>query len=695
MSACAVLFASISLSLSSAAVDLDVARQALRDGLWTVARTHAKRSESPEARLIVLESLSREGDWSGVLDALRVWGDPEGEGFTAYRAAAMLRSGDAAGALALLDRTNFTEMRFVHAASRIRAEMSLAAGDPEEALRILKRGGGADAETKMLEADARLKEGRREKAEELWRAVASETNAPAPARLAAAANLADAAVLRALHDGFSEPRLRRLAGLHLGSSLLKSDATFEEGAKIIRSLVHASPDTGGARERFIELAQAYLSRRRWDDAADVFRKAVENWPDLARDSVCQEGLGWALAGAGSYEAALSAFERAAASAKDGEAKAQAEVKVGDMLSVLGRGSEATDRYRAVKERYPETAAGRRVEGILRLREMEVKARALYGEYRFADAQKAFEELALADPSRRARMELCIVHCLYGQGLDETAERRARALAEGNAEEPVRLAASRWLAKFAYNHGRWQQAADLFSACADARRTAPEVAAECLLWAARAALAGRDYPRAVSTASRLVSRFPSSAEFAAALLVQGEALIELARFDEAVLVFDRAVPAAGASAEERLRAQLLRADALFAMGADNPARYHAALEAYQTALLGENLTPSRKVALSFKIARTLEKLKRIDEAIDRYYSHVVLAYREGVSKGDVYDDSARAFFSRAAFRLAEEYESRGRDFQALRVLELVVASRVPAADEAQRRIERIRMKGDAL
>jgi hypothetical protein len=132
-----------------------------------------------------------------------------------------------------------------------------------------------------------------------------------------------------------------------------------------------------------------------------------------------------------------------------------------------------------------------------------------------------------------------------------------------------------------------------------------------------------------------------------------------------------------------------------MGADNPARYHAALTAYQTAVLGENLTATQRVTLSFKIARTLEKLKRTEEAVDQYYTQVVLAYRAGVARGESYEDEARAVFSRAALRLADEYESRGRDFQAIRVLELVVASRVPAADEAARRIARLRRKGDSL
>ena len=180
-----------------------------------------------------------------------------------------------------------------------------------------------------------------------------------------------------------------------------------------------------------------------------------------------------------------------------------------------------------------------------------------------------------------------------------------------------------------------------------------------------------------------------------MLLQAESLIELARFDESILVAERVSIAAEADATLRLRAQLLRADALFAMGADDPVRYRQALEAYTALRSGEKLSPSVKIRLSYKLAKTLERLKRMDQAIDEYYSRVVLAYRDGRAEGIPYDDDARAAFSRAAFRLAEEYESRGSDAQAVAVLRLVVTASVPASAEAEKRIERIHRKGNIL
>ena len=132
-----------------------------------------------------------------------------------------------------------------------------------------------------------------------------------------------------------------------------------------------------------------------------------------------------------------------------------------------------------------------------------------------------------------------------------------------------------------------------------------------------------------------------------------------------------------------------------MGADNPVRYQAALDAYQAVRFGGDLPISGRIVLAFKIARALEKLKRIDEAVDQYYTQVVLAYREGRLRNERLNDEARAAFSRAGLRLADEFESRGKDRQAMNVLALLADSDVPAAEEARKRMSRISNSGRFL
>ena len=332
--------------------------------------------------------------------------------------------------------------------------------------------------------------------------------------------------------------------------------------------------------------------------------------------------------------------------------------------------------------------------IIRLREQEDEGRRLFKEFRFGDARKVFDQVAEADSARRQRMNFYDVLCLYGQGRDDAAAAKARDLVAKCPDPAVRADALMWLAKFLYNRREWKESGRLFAAYAESAEEKAS-AAEALLWAARAALAESDFNLAIQLSTRLADRYPDSPHRAGAMLVQGEALVELARFDEAVLVFERVALAREVGADDRVRAQILKADALYAMGADNAARYTAALEAYRAVRFGGTLSASGQLVVSFKIARTLEKLKRLDEAIDQYYSQVVVVYRSGRLRGERFSDEARAVFSRAAFRLVDEYEGRGQDAQALHVLDLVAASDVPAAEEAKRRIEKISNNGRFL
>ena len=107
------------LAATCAADDLSVAREALRDGLWDVARVHAAASgvaTNDAAKLVVLESWAGEGKREEIAKALEEWKDAKGPGFDYYRA--------------------------------------IAAGDHDAAARMLKDGGSPAGivEAKLMEA---------------------------------------------------------------------------------------------------------------------------------------------------------------------------------------------------------------------------------------------------------------------------------------------------------------------------------------------------------------------------------------------------------------------------------------------------------------------------------------------------------------------------------------------------------------
>lgn len=674
--------------------ELAVALEAIRDGLWSVARLHANRSAELDAHLVVVDSYAREGKWSELLAASGEWADAEVIAY--YRALAYFSSGRVAQAETELNQRSFASPLYAGLALRLRARIAETRQGAAAALAIMQSEPDAalSEDARMYAASLMAETGDRAGAEQVWtNVVAQGTNASERAFVVSRVNLGGIALLRDAWGRAKTAEMRRLAGFALGRALTADSETRGEGVRLVRQLVREAPDAAGARECFAALA-ADLSRvGSYADAVEVYREIFETWPEALKSAELNDGYGWTLEQLGRYADARLAFARAEECAV-GPAKAVEIVKQGDVLAAAGETKLAFEKYRQVLADYPESECAGRIKELVRLRDLEDRGRALYREYRFADAQKIFRQLGAEDPGRKSRMDYFDVLCLYGQGLDDEAEKKARRLAENLPDAEVRSELVLWLAKFSYNRGRWSEAGELFAAYADQR---PQTAAapEALVWAARAAFAESDFKRVVQTVTRLVERYPNSSVRVRGFLVQGEALIELARFDEAVLVLEQASLIAEAKAEDRLRAKVLRADALFAMGADNSARYEEALAAYRAVRLGESLEPSARLSIDYKLARTLEKLKRVEEAVDGYYTDVVLAYREGRGKGLRFDDEARAAFSRAALRLADEFESRGRDFQAIHILELLATSDVPAAAEAKKRIERIQRKGNFL
>lgn len=520
--------------LAATTNDLSVARQALRDGLWDVARAHAQKIGTDEAKLVILESLAGEGKWQDIARLLDGWKSVRGDGFDYYRA---VTKGDHAAAVALLRK----------------------AGSPE----------GCE-EADLFEAGELAKSGKRAEAERIWQAMVAKTNVSRRAFALASANLMDAALLRKAYDEVDSTSLRRMVGLRLGTVLLRDAKTAEEGEKLVRKIVKDSPDADGAREAMLAVADRLVSGGQWKPAFDAFHEAIEIWPDVAKIASVQEGRAWALRKLGRKDEALAAFRRATELAATDEDRARSMVNEGDLLQEMGRDEESMSCYRTVLEKYPNTSVASALKKIVDVRELEKKGRELYRQFKFAEAIGVFAEVAKADAMRKPMMDFFTIRCLYGEGRDDEACLQARKIVAECADASVRQKATVWLAKFLYNRREWSESIRLFVAFVDSKPD-NEQAAEALLWAARAAFADNDFNRAIQLSTQVAERYPESKSKAGALLLQGEALIEQTRFDEAVLVFEKASTTETASSEDRTRAQVLKADALYALGADSTLR----------------------------------------------------------------------------------------------------------------------------
>ena len=652
-----MLAISLLLAAQVGAGELEIAREALRDGLYEIARRHAGRSFDPGAGEVIVESYARENNWPAVLELAT-------NGY--YRALAFYKTGRSQEALETLGKPADDS------ALKLKAQIDIDGGRFKEALESLGKVETPDDELRFMTAECQLKTGNRKEAEKIWRSLLP--NPEAAICLGEVQPLRDA--YAAEPGGAAKSRL----GIMLGVKLLEQDDTRDEGARLVADIVHEDPDTPGALEAMISLGHRLLADGQYRRAGEIFAETVEIWPAAMRDVRLQEGRGWAYLRQNKFEEALEAFQRAAGLPSEGGDSANALnlVKVGDCQALMGRGEEAMATYRKVLADYGDTPAAVHIRDLVRLRELEDRGREEFRKYNFGEAQKIFAEVGRQDPARRQLMDFYDILCLYA--LERDGEAEAKALKLGTPEAKL------WLAKFYYNAGRWREARQLF---------AGQKFPVALLWAARAAMAENEFTEAIALVTAMLEMSPGAEVRVEGMLVQGQALIELARFDEAVLVLERAAMVPGISSEVRQKALLMKADSLFAMGADNALRYEQALEAYRALRLGEEISPSMQLQLEFKIARTLEKMRRLDEALDQYYTQVVLAYRQLRGQGAHFNEAAKAVFARAAFRLADEYESRGMEKQCRQILMLVATSDVPAAAEAEKRVERSKRKGKFL
>ncbi len=671
--------------------DLALAQCALRDGLLPLARELASKVGGEQAQLVELESLAREEKWADVL-ANVLKAKPLTDSVALYGLCAVLHLPKDQAAREQFLGYGWTDARAKDCANLLILQEALAGQDLEAIAKARNavKDSAKSPEGVLLLAEAAQRLNETSQAESLWREIVKMTNASERVLVSAATNLRDVALYQRLLPDLKDPQARRALTVRVAEADLQNPERFDIGAQQIKRLALETPDDADVMRGYLHYAKACQLADRKEEALAAYRNALEIWPSLAHRADVEEARGWALRAVGLCAEAAEAFEHAFELVTTDEDRAAMMLARGEALGEMGKGDEALKCYRRVLTEWPQTEAAQRLAQVMKLREKEDQARDDYLHFRFQEAAQIFREIAQEDPKREPRMSFLVVLCLYGENRDEEAMALATKLMKESSDRRIRARATEWLAKLAYNGAKWEEAANLFEQYAKTSKEAAQ--SEAYLWAARAAFADGAYLRALTLISRLVEQNPKAELLAPALIVQGETLMELSRYDEALLVFERAIVLSANNPADRIAAQILKADVLFTLGSDNPVHYQAALAGYRTIYRGESLSAERKLILSYKIARTFEKLNRINEAFDEYYTNVILGYRQGRLAGIEFSDEARADFVRSAFHLADEYERRHQIDTAMRLLELVAASDVPAAEEAEKRLERLQMKG---
>ena len=721
-----------------AATDLDVARQALNDGVWQSALSSAdiaatNAADRAAARLIALEALSQLGDDAEIRRRLALWTDETDEHFRYWRARAMVRVRDFQQAKSVLEKP-FADPSLAMPVTCLKAYMLAGEGDKAGALAMvseLKPEGkkGADAE------DAQLIMGE----------LLGETGKAAESRR----------LLLPLSERAGRREVRLRAGYLVGFLEMSDDSSRTAGVSRVRALLRSNPGDGISVAAARTFADKLLEFRDFKGADDEYRRYIEINPAAATDADVLDRRGRALLMLGRSSEAAGAFARAEQASANALEKAKAAYNQGEAFRAEGRYSDAAacfersvgyggadvDRARFWQadalERSGEPKKAEEIysalgeqDGMwgakarLRLAAIAVgkgrlsdaidsygklvaltnilpasditeaylgRGRACYRDYRFKDAEADFGVVAKRDPQKADGMRFLSALCLYGAGKDIDAKAAAASLMTSTKDKDLHADLMLWCAKYEFNHGEYADACTHFETYASLR-PGSDKAAEALLWAARCATALTDYSKAVELATQTAKASAADSRiFIEALLVQGEAVMELGRYDEAVQVFDRAAKQAG-SGPDATKAAVLKADALYAMGAGDLSKYNDAIEAYRSLPDGNVLSPDRRIEVAFKIGRALEKVSRTADAMDQYYKNVLLAYSEATGKGVLLGTPARTFFARAAFSLADYFVAAGNGAAARSALERVIAADVPAAGEAKRRLAALKEKG---
>lgn len=726
-------------ALAVAVGDLDVARQALNDGMWEAALSSAdiaatNAAERTSARLVSLEALARLGRNAEIERRLFRWSDETDEHFRFWRARAHVCAGEFNLALEALEEP-FADKGLSLPARFLKACALAAIGKRAEALGLISPG-DLDGRQGPVSEDAGLLMG------ELLHDAGRNAEA--------------CGLLSPLADHAERKEVRLRAGYLLGFAEMADESSRTAGVARVRGLLRSAPgekvsvqaartfadsllaygDAAGADDeyrRYLEIAPVaatdpdILSRRgralfllgRHSEAIGFFARAEQLSTDPPKKALAAFCQAEAFLADRHYPEAAESFARSAGYGGDGVerarfAEADALERAGDSRtaeSIYGElerkggewGAKASLRLAAIDvrrgrigvavDRYDGLIASNRLAGADMTEAYLGRGRACYKGYRFAEAAESFKVVAKREPRMSDGMRFLEALCLYGAGMDVDAKAVATSLMSSTKDMDFRTDLMLWCAKYEYNHGKYEDARTYFETYANLRPASPD-AASALLWAARSSAAMMDYSKAVDFATRAANTASTNREFfVEVLLVQGEALMELGRYAEAAQLFGRAATQLP-DGPGAIKAAVLKADALYAMGAGDSSCYDEAISAYRALPDGSGLTPDRRIEVAFKIGRALEKLRRTRLAMDQYYKNVVLAYSEGTEKGILFGEAARAFFVRAAFSLADYSDSAGNYKAAISVLERVVSADVPASREAKRRIAAIRKKGGA-
>ena len=537
------------------------------------------------------------------------------------------------------------------------------------------------------------------------------------------------------------------------ANLLLDEKQFKEALVLFDEAIQSATDENLATEVLIQKAEALLEMKQFLQATEAFQACLNVSSKSEVQIRALVGNGWSLWEQERFEESAVAFEQAAGICTNQSDRITAQVKAGDARFAAGQFEKAHTDYHAVTETahdhplaarasyqsgasllrtgaleeaalhfrmtetdFPESEfaqpAALQLAGILK---SEKQWKAALTEYirianqyttaptrtialhqqglilfelrRYAEALKVFDLVTETYPDATEAPQAFYMRgfCRYLQGDTEAALALFREFIQ-------RYPTSTWtpdvlflVGEYAYNRGDYPQAETTFLDIVT-RFPQHELADDALFWTGNARLKQDRFLEAFSIYTRLAGEYPQSSLLLQTRFAQGEALTELGEFSRAILAYEEIIKLAQENPlADRARGRL--GDCLFTLGASEPGRYQEALEAYQ-ALYKRPSTPfDLKLQALYKIARCEEKTGQIDKAFTHYMEAV---YSIGKQTTPL-SPEAILWFTRAALEAAAQQEQRQNWAEAIHIYERIIQAEVPAQNEAEKRIQRIKQE----
>lgn len=452
---------------------------------------------------------------------------------------------------------------------------------------------------------------------------------------------------------------------------------FAESAAVYDKAEKVYTDPDGKATALFRAGDAYYQAGRLEEAEKRYRSIVVNYSqrDDVPNALYQMGL--VLAKIGRRSEALTTFGIIESTHAYSPFAEKAALRTADVMLASGQWEEALEKFTQIGLVYTnmtDVSLSQHQRGLV-----------LYQLSRYADAQQVFESVIADYPESTFVPQASYMRgfCLYQQGQVDEAVETCKVFIEKYPDSEWTPEVMFWLAERYYNQGKYVDAEPIFLRIANDFNE-HRLAARALYWAGRAAAEESNYVKAIERYSEVAKTYPDSDVLPQTRFAQGDALTELGEFARAILAFEEILK--NYPENDLVSAAWGRkGDCQYSLATENPARYEEATSSYQAVLNRPSSSQVLKMQAEYKIGRSLEKIGSFDQAFSRYMNVVYSLVNEKVDRTPY----SVMWFTRAAFGAASLKEKESAWIEAVKIYERVIHAEVPARDEAQKRIERIK------